>query len=138
MERFWNISIKEIRENRLPMLAYVKVTFIYHLFFVFIYLFWLHRVLVAARGIFVVACGLLVAACRLLSCGMCAGSSSPTRDWTWAPALGQQSLAHWTTREVPHLSSLNILIQEMREISGKKSMKKEKQWNKWKLVWHQR
>ena len=30
------------------------------------------------------------------------GSSSLTRDWTWAPlALGAWSLSHWTTREVP-------------------------------------
>ena len=31
---------------------------------------------------------LLVAACGLLSCGMHAGSSSPTRDRTWAPCTG--------------------------------------------------
>ena len=30
-------------------------------------------------------------------------SSSLTRDWTQAPALGAQSLSHWTTKEVPHL-----------------------------------
>ena len=30
-------------------------------------------------------------------------SGSLTRDWTQAPALGAQSLRHWTTREVPHL-----------------------------------
>ena len=29
-----------------------------------------------------------------------AGSSSPTRDQTWASALGAQSLSHWTTREI--------------------------------------
>ena len=29
------------------------------------------------------------------------GSSSLTRDWTRAPALGARSLSHWTTREVP-------------------------------------
>ena len=28
-------------------------------------------------------------------------SSSLTRDQTWFPALGAQSLSHWTTREVP-------------------------------------
>ena len=33
------------------------------------------------------------------------GSSSPTRDQTWALALGVQSLIHWTTREVPRFSS---------------------------------
>ena len=29
------------------------------------------------------------------------GSCSPTRDPTPAPALGAQTLSHWTTREVP-------------------------------------
>ena len=29
------------------------------------------------------------------------GSSSLTRDQTWAPALGAQSVSPWTTREVP-------------------------------------
>ena len=29
------------------------------------------------------------------------GSSSLTRDWTQAPALGVWNLSHWTTREVP-------------------------------------
>ena len=41
---------------------------------IFIYLFWLHRVLLEVRG--------------LLSCGMHAGSHSPTRDQTWAPCVG--------------------------------------------------
>ena len=37
----------------------------------------------------------------LFGCAMSyAGSSSPTRDQTWAPALGAQSLSHWTTREI--------------------------------------
>ena len=52
-----------------------------YLFMCFIYLFWLHQVLVAARGIFIAACG-------LLSWGMHAGSSSPTRDGTQAPCIG--------------------------------------------------
>ena len=30
-----------------------------------------------------------------------AGSTSLTRDETWAPALGAQSLNCWTTRKVP-------------------------------------
>ena len=43
--------------------------FIYYLFIYFIY-FWLHRVLVAARGIFVVACGIFSCGTELLSsCG---------------------------------------------------------------------
>ena len=29
------------------------------------------------------------------------GSSSLTRDQTWAPALGVQSISHWIPREVP-------------------------------------
>ena len=35
------------------------------------------------------------------------GSSFLTRDQTWAPALGSQSLSHWTTKEVPEGFSLN-------------------------------
>ena len=42
--------------------------------YLFIYLFWLHWVLVAT--------------CRLLSWGIHAGSSSPTRDRTRAPCIG--------------------------------------------------
>ena len=68
------------------------------LFFFNIYLFWLHQVLVAARGIFVAAC--LVAICGLLSCGMqtlsCSmhvGSSSLTRDQTWAPCIGNMGVS---------------------------------------------
>ena len=53
-------------------------------YFYLFYLFWLCRALVAARGIFFY----LVVACRLLSCGMHVGSSSLTRDGTWAPCLG--------------------------------------------------
>ena len=64
-------------------------------FFVFIYLFWLSCVLVAAWGIFIVACGLLSCGMWTLSCGMwtvsCSmhvGSSSPTRDQTQPPCTG--------------------------------------------------
>ena len=31
-------------------------------------------------------------------------SSSPTRDWTWAPWIEVWSLNHWITREVPLMS----------------------------------
>ena len=49
---------------------------------IFIYLFiWLHRVLVVAGGL--LGCGTWT-----LSCGMHVGSSSLTRDWTWAPCIG--------------------------------------------------
>ena len=58
-------------------LFFKKYLFIYY---IFIY-FWLCQVSVLALRIF-------VAACRLLSCGMPAGSSSPTRDRTRAPCIG--------------------------------------------------
>ena len=54
---------------------------------------WLHWVLVAADRIF--SCGM-----RTLSCSS-VGSSSLTRDQTWALALGTQSLSHWSAREIP-------------------------------------
>ena len=67
------------------------------LFFKFIYLFWLRWVLVEASGIFscgvrdlfilVAEGGLLSCGMRTLSCGMPVGSSSPTRDRTWAPCI---------------------------------------------------
>ena len=40
-----------------------------------------------------------------------AGSSSLTRDQTQVPALGAQSLSHWTTREFP-IVIFKTLIQE--------------------------
>ena len=36
------------------------------------------------------------------------GSSSLTRDGTRLPALGAQSLSHWTTREVPTICSYHV------------------------------
>ena len=84
----------------------VKEFFFKYLFIcLFIYLFWLRWILVAALGIFVAAfrifsCGMwafffLVVACGLLSCttwtfscSMHEGSSSLTRDQTWAPCIG--------------------------------------------------
>ena len=76
--------------------SFVAVMFMAFLFFfVFIYLFWLSCVLVAAWGIFIVACGLLSCGMWTLSCGMwtvsCSmhvGSSSPTRDQTQPPCTG--------------------------------------------------
>ena len=72
--------------------CYVLLTAFLFFFCLFVYLFWLCQVLVAAHRIFVVACrifscgmqDLSVAARGLLSCGMHAGSSSPTRDRTRA------------------------------------------------------
>ena len=61
---------------------------------IFIYIFRLCQVLVAARGIFVVACELLVAACMWDLVPRLGIEPGP-------PALGAQSLTHWTTREVP-------------------------------------
>ena len=49
-------------------------------------------------------CQILVVAHGIFSCGKQTqlwhvGSSSLTRNWTWAPCI--ESLSHWTTREVP-------------------------------------
>ena len=49
--------------------------------YLFVYLFWLYRILVAACGLF--SCSLWA-----LSCGMHVGSISPTRDRTWATCIG--------------------------------------------------
>ena len=38
------------------------------------------------------------------------GSSSLTRDRTWAPALGAQSLSHWTTEEVSQELHLRLVF----------------------------
>ena len=60
-----------------------------------IYLFiWLCRVLVAAGR-------LLSHGMQTLSCSMHVGSSSLSRDRTWAPCIGARSLIHCATREVP-------------------------------------
>ena len=40
-------------------------------------------------------------------------NSSLSRDWTQAPALGAQSLCHWTVREVPHLPFVESLTSCM-------------------------
>ena len=46
-------------------------------------------------------------------------SSSLTRDRTWAPALGVQSLSHWTTREVSrHRVHVKHLIQGQASVRG--------------------
>ena len=76
--------------------------------FNFIYLFWLRQVLVAARGTFVAACGLLVAACKLLVVACMQDLVPPPGIEPRPPALGAQSLTHWTTREVPKISILKF------------------------------
>ena len=62
---------------------------------IFIYLFWLCQVLVVACGIFAAAWGIFSGSMRTLSCciqtlsrGIHIGSSSPTRNRTWAPCIG--------------------------------------------------
>ena len=62
------------------MLIILLVFFFKNLFIYLLLFFWLRRVLV-------VACGIFIVACVLLSCGMRVGSSSPTRDRTWAPCI---------------------------------------------------
>ena len=42
------------------------------------------------------------------------GSSSLTRDETGPPALGVQSLSHWTTREVPGDLLLSGIVSRPR------------------------
>ena len=37
------------------------------------------------------------------------GFTSPTRDWTQAPCIRWQSLNHWTSREVPAITSFPSL-----------------------------
>ena len=100
------------------VICFYLFIFLKPFFYLFIYLFRLLWVLVAARRIF-------IAARRLLSFGMHAGSSSPTGDQTQPPALGAWSLTHWATREVPGksfklslnwLSSIKIFI--FTEFSG--------------------
>ena len=77
---------------------HTAVLFIF-IFLIFIYLFWLHRALVAARGIFIAACG-------LLSCSMYVGSSFLTRDRTQAPCTGSTESYPLDHQESPHTAVL--------------------------------
>ena len=61
--------------------------FHYNLIYLKTYLFIL-AALGLSCGIFIAACGLLSYGMRTLSCSMHAGSSSLTRDQTWAPCIG--------------------------------------------------
>ena len=86
--------------------------FFFFSFLTFIYLFWLHQVLVVAHGIFVAACRLLVVACELLVAA-CMWDLVPRPGIEPRPsALGTWSLTHWTTREVPmpSFSSLHLYL----------------------------
>ena len=88
------------RKNIWPYFMHLNIS-VLSFFKKYIYLFiWLCRVSVATRGIFVAACEMFVAACRIfscgmwtLSCGMHVGSSSLTRERTWAPCIGRGVLA---------------------------------------------
>ena len=76
-------SFYSLRSIEPPVFGY----FTYFLKNIYFYVFiWLHRVLIVA--------------CRLFSCGMWNLVSWPGIE-TAPPALGAQSLIHWTTREVP-------------------------------------
>ena len=79
-----------------------------------IHLFWLRRVLVAACGIFflVAARTLLSCGIRTLSCSMHAGSSSLTRDWTWAPCIGSTESYPLDHQGHPPLFSLNSRLPQ--------------------------
>ena len=77
--------------------------FIFNIY-LFICLFWLLWVLVAACRIY--SCSM-----RTLSCGMHVGSNSPPGIEPGPPALGAWSLTHWTTREVPVQTALKEIIR---------------------------
>ena len=86
----------------------------YYLHLLFIYLFKLRWVLVAARGIFVAACGIFSCGMRTFSCGMWDLVSQPGIQ-PRPPALGAWSLTHWTTREVPVDSSINLIWKALTD-----------------------
>ena len=110
-------------------------------FLIFIHLFiWLHWVLVAVCRIFVAVCG-------IFSCGMWDLFSGGMWDifsggmWDlvpWPgiepglPALGMQSLNHWTTREVPILPSYKEAYLHLTYWSESKSG--SNQWIKFILI----
>ena len=77
-----------------------------------IYFFtWLRQVLVAARGIFVAARG-------IFSCGTWDLVPWPGTE-SGPPALGGQSLSHWTTREVPvNYTSIKIKLKNSEVYQG--------------------
>ena len=62
---------------------------------VFSLFIWLHQVFVVAHGTFDLHCG-------MRSYLQNVRSSSLTRGQTQTPALGAQSLSHWTTRKSLH------------------------------------
>ena len=77
---------------------------------------WLHKVLAVACGIFSCSNRILSWSMRILSCTCELLSCSMWNLLPWPgiecrfPALGDQSLSHWTTREVPQKSFLNNIV----------------------------
>ena len=69
-------------------------------FLIFIYLFRLHWVLVAA--------------CGLLSCGMHAGSSSPTRDWTWPFCIGSTESYPLDHQGIPFVTLFEVTLRSSK------------------------
>ena len=96
------LSRKAVKSIRMLELSVCGVDKYCSFIIIIIYLFWLHRVLVEARGIFVVAWGIfylqhvdfLVAACMQDLVPWPGIEPRPS-------ALGAWSLTHWTTRVVP-------------------------------------
>ena len=84
--------------NNLPFFCFSSLGYIFYFKKIFIYLFWLPRVLVAAHGILVEAC----------MWDLVPRAGMEPRP----PALGTHSLTHWTTREVPHWVLFVSLISE--------------------------
>ena len=92
---------------------------------IYFYLFILFYFL-AAPGLSCSTQDLLVTACRLLSCGIQDLAPRPGIE-PRPPALGVQSLTHWTAREVP---TIGLLIQ--MKIKSKFSSSK----SNWKLYYY--
>ena len=70
---------------------------------------------------YLAASGALVVVPVIFSCNVKNLVSRP-RIEPWAPALGVQSLSHWTTREVPTRHQLKKKTQQYEHV-GKKEMK---------------
>ena len=82
-----------------------------------IYLFiWLHQVLIVAHRIFIVAGRIFNFNRPTLSCGIWDLVPWPGIE-PGSPALGVQSLSHWSTREVPLMAPFN-LITSLKALSS--------------------
>ena len=98
---YWECQHLEVAEKKMGRMSRIyeeEVGRIVSL--IFIYLFWLRHVLVAACRIFIVAC--LVVACGLLVAACMWDLVPRTGIKPGPPALGAQRLTHWTTRDVPN------------------------------------